>query len=303
MFLEVPSPPPARRASGRRRAIKNSLAISFNISQMRGHSGIVRYALLRVHREPVAEEKLALLHRKCGKPSRFRLRLYTQKGVGKNGREVYSLSAVKTLPTANLSQEEWVEFQDITKMYTSVVQDMQERLGENETHITKVVQVRLELSSPSCRFISPSELGFSSTAENKAQLVGLEETTIGKDLSFSRVMTAIAKQQHFLRRSRRQAEPEGVAPVSTETTGSVQLVTESPSTDNTNSTETTGPVSTSSPRTDSPTPARTDSPTPARTDSPTPATPDEYLNKRCKLYYYTVSFAYHAWDIHIQHKF
>ena len=226
--VEVPASPAVHVLSRRKsKIIKNSLAISFNVSQTWGHDGIIRYALLRVHREPVDVEMLAHLTQRCGSLSKFKLRLFTQI---EDGSQAYKLVAAKPLPVANLTEGEWVEFWNITKLYAAMVKSIQKELGEDKTHMTKVLRTRLQLKTPSCGPLSPSVLGFSSVAEHKAQLVGVEETTIDKDLTFSKVMSMIARQQYLQKRSRRQVTEETTSMEGQEE--DLHLATAAPSTSN-----------------------------------------------------------------------
>lgn len=174
---------PALHSFNRKRELKNSLAISFNVSG--GQRDVIRYAMLRVYREPV--DKLALLQENCSSLSELSLQLYTQTSTeGEN--PIFSLRGVQSLSQANFTQGEWVEFLNLTNMYKSFMETVQEELEDGEL-ATAVLNTRLTVNSPSCSSLSPSALGFVSVAEYRAQLVGLGENLIENEVRFSDLIT------------------------------------------------------------------------------------------------------------------
>lgn len=198
----------------KKRELKNSLAISFNVSLTGGQSEVVRYAMLRVYRQPV--DRIALLQNNCSNISEFTLQLYTQTSTD-GGNPVFSLRGVQSLSQVDFTQGEWVEFLNLTSMYKSLIESLQGELEPGE-FATTVLNARLAVNSPSCSDLSPSALGFVSVNEHRAQLVGFEENSIGEDLSFSDMMSIVA-------RSRRNVEGN------TDNSG-VTLTTVAPSTTN-----------------------------------------------------------------------
>lgn len=160
---------------------------------------MVRYAMLRVHRRPLPADQLAKLQKNCDNLSDAILQLYTQTST-KDGSAVLTLRATQPLSEADFSEEEWVEFFDLTDVYRDLVNSLHDRMK-----ITDNLHVRLAVKSLSCPSLSPSDLGFGSVSENRAQLVGFEENSVQNDLLFPKVISHFAKKQAQHARSRRQA--------------------------------------------------------------------------------------------------
>lgn len=160
------------------RELKDTLAISFNLtsSSEEEGDGIVKYAILRVYREPV---ELASLN--CSNLSDLTLQLYTQTST-KGGNPVFSLRGAQPLSPANFNQGGWVEFLNLTSMYKAMV--------ESDTRLN----TRLALSSPTCSGLSPSDLGFVSLESYRAQLVGFEENPLFDAEEFPDIITARLKR-------------------------------------------------------------------------------------------------------------
>ena len=197
------------------RELKNSLAISFNVSLTGGQGDIVRYAMLRVYREPV---ELALLQENC---SNFSLQLYTQTSTeGENS--IFTLRGVQSLSQADFTQGEWVEFLNLTNVYRTLIETIQEGLEEGVL-ATGVLNTRLTVNSPSCSNLSPSSLGFTSVAEHRAQLVGFEENSDESIIRFSDMMTFIARFRRDSDRSPRDIPLSTGA--SSDTTSTISPVT------------------------------------------------------------------------------
>ena len=173
------------------RELKNSMAISFQISFTYSQTDLARYSMLRVYRNPLSADQILSLQQKCNNFSNVNLQLYTQTSV-KNGIPVFSLRAVQSLSESDFTRGEWIEFFNLTKMYKSTIQSIQREL--NEAHLTELLQMRLTLSGP-CPDLSPSELGFTSTSEHRAQLLGMVENSMQKELIFSRVVRAIVEER------------------------------------------------------------------------------------------------------------
>lgn len=258
VVLGNPSPSPALHSFNKQRELNHSFGISFNVSLTVGQSAIIRYAMLRVYREPLSADKLASLHQSCSNLSNISLQLYTQ--IGEEGdTAVFSLQAVQSLSGMDPTQEEWVEFLNLTNMYNSLVTDGQNKL-HNGLHIITALHTRLVVRAPACPSLSPSDLGFVSFADHRAQLVGFEDNTIEAD--YSRVLSFIAKESH--KRARRQVED--AAGSGDLDFHSLNLATEA---------------------TEAPTPAR---PVPvSATGRPPLGHHTEYTNNRCTLYHHYVS--------------
>ena len=158
---------------------------------------MVRYAMLRVYREKLSTERLSSLQQNCSDLSDVSLQLYSQTAT-EGDSPVFSLRGVQPLQD-DLTQEEWVEFLDLTKMYKSLVEALNSR---DET--LRVLHMRLRVSGPSsCPDLHPSDLGIVAATDYEAQLVAFEDNLIKEDFSFSHIMPVIAKDNT---RSRRQAE-------------------------------------------------------------------------------------------------
>lgn len=207
--------------------------------------------MLRVYRERLSAERLASLQQNCSNLSNVSLQLYSQTST-EGDSPVFSLRGVQPLRD-NLTQDEWVEFLDLTKMYKSLVETMNSEDGTQT--ISRVLHTRLRVSgSSSCPDLHPSDFGVVAVTEYEAQLVTFEDNLIKEDFSFSHIMSIIAKD---LTRSRRQAEAvlvgSGEAPVVTPDVPDEE---------------------------------------PTVPSSATLENPAEYRNSRCQLYRHNVSLAY-----------
>lgn len=210
--------PTALHSYNKMRELKNSLAISFNVSLTGGQGDIVRYAMLRVYREPV---ELALLQENCSNLSDLSLQLYTQTSMeGEN--PVFTLRGVQSLSQANFTQGEWVEFLNLTSVYRTLIETAQEDLEEGAL-ATGVLNTRLTVNSPSCSHLSPSALGFVSIAKHRAQLVGFEVNTIENRARFSDMMTLIARFRRSPDRSPRAIPLSTAAPSNRTSTTSTAI--------------------------------------------------------------------------------
>jgi hypothetical protein len=150
--------------------------------------------MLRVYREPV---ELTMLQDNCTDLSQLSLQLYTQTTM-EGESSVYTLRGTQSLSQTNYTVGGWVEFLNLTSMYKSLIDSIHEEL-EDGAIATAVFNTRLTVNSPSCSNLSPSALGFVSLADHRAQLVGFEDNSIEDKVSFSDMMSLVA-------RSRRQAE-------------------------------------------------------------------------------------------------
>lgn len=205
--------------------------------------------MLRVYRKPV--EELALLRNRCSDLSELSLQLYTQTST-EGEQQVFALRSVQSISQVNFTQGGWVEFLNLTSMYKSLIDNAREELG----NATVVLNTRLAVSTPLCSNLTPSALGFISVAEHRAQLIGFEENPVERDISFSDMVS-------FIARSRRSAGDE-------ETTGDMlELSSEAPR-------RTTNSV----PPTVSPTQPSANEPL---------SDPSAYKYSRCRLYRHHVS--------------
>ena len=205
--------------------------------------------MLRVHRRALEQDTLAALD--CSNLSDTSLQLYTQTG-NEGGSPVFTFRAKQSLSEANFTSEDWIEFADLTELYRELIDSLHKRPIKS-VRVTDVLNVRLAIASPSCPSLSPSDLGFESTSENGALLLGFEENFLQKDNLFSQVMSRIAMSHS---RSKRQATLEGTV---------LELHTETPDND-TELTQNTVPMG-----------------------APLPEHVDEYPLSRCQLYHYEVS--------------
>ena len=181
------------------RELKNSLEISFNISLTPDQDEIIHYAMLRLYRQPLSFDQIAALQHRCSNLSSLTLQLYTQAST-ESSTPVFSVRSVQSLSEIDLTRGKWVEFLNLTRVYKSMIEPMYKKLSEEITD--QVLHLRLTVGGP-CSDLSPSDLGFISVLEYKAQLIGLTENLIQKNLPFSRVMSLIAKEQS---RAKRQAD-------------------------------------------------------------------------------------------------
>ena len=156
------------------RELKDTLAISFNLaSTSEERDGVVKYAILRVYREPV---ELASLN--CSNLSDLTLQLYTQTST-KGGNPVFSLRGAQSLSPDTFSQGGWVEFLNLTSTYKAIV--------ESGTSTSRL-NTRLAVSSSTCSGLSPSDLGFVSMESYRAQLVGFKENPLFDAEEFSDII-------------------------------------------------------------------------------------------------------------------
>lgn len=204
MFLfilpaEIQSPLPAVHSYNMQRELKNSVAISFNISSNPSESSDpdIRYALLRVYRKPLSSDQLALLEEKCSNLSITNLQLYTQISATES-HAVYALRAVQSLSPLNstFSTGEWVEFLNLTSIYKQFVASIEKTPNKTST---ATFHIRLSVGG-SCASVSPSDLGFESVSEYRAQLIGIARETTDKDIDFSKIMSYLAHNQPRTRR-------------------------------------------------------------------------------------------------------
>lgn len=202
---------PALHSFNTKRQLKNSLAISFNVSLPAGRQDIIRYAMLRIYREPAAWD---LLEHNCSNVSDLSLQLYTQMST-EGGNPVFSLRGVQPLSQADFEEGEWVEFLNLTSMYKSLIESSVRDEG------VAVLHARLTVGSPTCSSLSPSDLGVVSIGNHRAQLVGFEE--VQKDSS-----GLLSHLVEHLARIKRQAEEEG----SSNEEGLDSLSTEAPPSSN-----------------------------------------------------------------------
>ena len=205
-MVEVPST--AAHAYNRERELKNSLEILFNIS-VSSREGTIRYAMLRLHRQPLTPHQLEALQTKCGDDvdlSSSTLQLYSLSGTVGNV-STFSLRKVHSLHGSNFSEEEWVEFTNMTRMYKDFV-DSLHILAQDDGTSRIPVTLRLAVDS-ACSSISPTELGFTPTTfKQKPQLVKFSENDLQKQLLFSRVGSLLATTritEGQRQRSKRQA--------------------------------------------------------------------------------------------------
>lgn len=195
------TPSKALHSYNKARELTNSMEISFNLSFSNRQVDTVRYAMLRLYRQPLTPHQLKTVKSKCGSDvdlSNISLQLFSQSGTIGN-LSTFSLRAVHPLLVSDLAEEKWVEFLNLTRIFKDIV--------DSEDNVTsKSVHLRLAVHAP-CSSITPTELGFVfATSKQKPQLVEFAENALQKEVLFSNVVTLFATANLHSHRSKRQAE-------------------------------------------------------------------------------------------------
>ena len=163
----------------------------------------VRYAMFRLHKQPLSEEQKQDVESKCDITG-LKLQLYTAMKVSGQEEEVVTLKESIPLEANTLLRGSWFSFHNLTDVYSTQYTALTEKTKTTNYH---TFSLRVAIGGLCSELVSPSLLGFKSVAGFEPQLIGFAKNDIQDGILGSKVFSQIARSQ--VQRRRRQAVEGG----------------------------------------------------------------------------------------------